>query len=68
MQEAGELFHLQLGVTDQLPEEAGLQRSMVWHREGFSGGIEWMPEANVAAALADNFVTKTLKCPNSNLS
>ncbi len=41
---------------------------MVWHRERFAGGIEWMPKANVATPLADNFVAERLKGPNGNLA
>ena len=62
------LFHIQSSVPDQLSEKTGLQGPMIWHRERFAGGIEWMPKANVATALADDFVTQTLEGPNSNLA
>jgi hypothetical protein len=41
---------------------------MVWHCKRFAGGIKWMPKANVATAVPDDFVTQTLKGPNSNLA
>jgi hypothetical protein len=68
LEEANKLFHIQSSVPDQLSEKTWLQGAMIWHRERFAGGIEWMPKANVATALADDFVTQTLKGPNSNLA
>jgi hypothetical protein len=68
LEEASKFFHIHLSIPDQLSEKTWLQGGMVRHRERFSGRIEWMPKANVATALADDFVTKTLKGPNSNLA
>ncbi len=68
LEEANKLLHIQSSVPDQLSEKAWFQGARVWHRERFAGGIEWMPKANVATPLADNFVAERLKGPNGNLA
>jgi hypothetical protein len=68
LQEAGEFLHIQSSVSNQLSEQTWLQGAVIWHRERLTGGIKWMPKANVTTALADHLVTKMLECPNCYLA
>ncbi len=66
LDELSELFHTQLSIPYQFPEKTRLQGGMIRYREGFSGRIDRMSEANMAAALPDDLVTKLLKGLNRN--
>jgi len=68
LQQADELLDLHLGIADQFSKKAWLQGVVVRHCQRLSGGVKGMPEANVAAALADDLISEPLEGPDSFLA
>ena len=63
-----EFFDLDLRVADQAAKQARLERPVIRNGEGLAHWISRMSQANMAAALADHFVSKTLERSDGLLS
>ena len=51
------LIDLDLGVSDQMAQQAGLERSMIWNRKRLSRGVAGMPQPNMASTLTWRIVS-----------
>jgi hypothetical protein len=62
-EQSSKFIDLDLGIADEVPEQAWLERFVVGNGKRLSRWIGGMSQANMAAPLARYLVTRELKCP-----